>query len=154
MKKYVISFIVFVGVIVWGINLTMPANAAKKNSRGGGAEKQIKQADETISKLTKKFYTRALFSPEDSDNLITVKLTIDSQMDVSAEPALAPIYFKTGHLFKLREMNDEAIDCFQTILENFGDTVYAPKARQELREMGVDIKETLTINAPKSDFDF
>ena len=154
MKKYVISFIVFVCVIAWGINLTMPANAAKKSSRGGGAEKQIKQADETISNLTKKFYTRELFSPEDSDSLITVKLAIDSQMDVSAEPALAPVYFKTGHLFRLREMNEEAVDCFQTILENFGDTVYAPKARQELREMGVDIKETLTINANKNDFDF
>jgi len=35
---------------------------------------------------------------------------------------------------------DEAADCFQTILENFSDTPFAPKAVKELTKMGVKIQ--------------
>ena len=37
----------------------------------------------------------------------------------------------------------EAIVCYQTILENFGDTALAPKALKELNQLGVK------VNAPK-----
>ena len=39
-------------------------------------------------------------------------------------------------------MKAEAIDCYQTILENFSSTALAPKARTALEEMGV------TVTAP------
>ena len=42
-------------------------------------------------------------------------------------------------------MQPEAIDSYQTILENFQDTVYAPKARKILTDMGVEIKESLVM---------
>ena len=42
-------------------------------------------------------------------------------------------------------MQPEAIDSYQTILENFQDTVYAPKARKILTDMGVEIKENIAL---------
>ena len=44
-------------------------------------------------------------------------------------------------LLKKRNYKNEAIDCYQTILENFTDTAFAPKAKQELLKMGVKIEE-------------
>ena len=49
------------------------------------------------------------------------------------------MYFKAGNVYKLRNMTPEAIDCYQTILENFSDTALAPKARAALAELGVEV---------------
>ena len=46
-----------------------------------------------------------------------------------------------ANLYKAREYKQEAIDCYQTILENFPDTALAPKARQILTSMGVTVVE-------------
>ncbi len=143
MKKYFAILILLIGVIGWAINGTEPASAAKKNSKVKGAmdEKQIEALNTTINNLTKKFYTHELYSPRDSEDLINSKLQLDSQMDIAPETILAPVYYRLGNLFKLRGMKTEAIDCYQTIIENFSETAYAPKARTELKAMGVEIKE-------------
>lgn len=47
------------------------------------------------------------------------------------------MYFKAGNVYKLRDMKPEAIECYQAILENFGDTALAPKARAALEQLGV-----------------
>ncbi len=60
-------------------------------------------------------------------------------MLVSPDVALAPLYYKVGVLYKSRDMKDESIECFQTILENFGDTALAPKAAAQLKAMGVAV---------------
>ena len=58
MKKLVIIFLAFVGIAFWGMNLIMPADAAKTSkSKSGMGEKQIKELDTTVINLTKKFYT-------------------------------------------------------------------------------------------------
>lgn len=144
MKRYIVLFIVFVGFFGWLISVSLPADA-KKASRSKGAltEKQVEEINTTVTNLTKKMYTRELFSPKDSEDMIFSKIQLDMQMDVAPEPNLAPIYFRLGNLMKLREMKPEAIECYQTVLENFSDTAYAPKARAELKNMGVEIKENL-----------
>ena len=38
-------------------------------------------------------------------------------------------------------MKAECIDCLKTVIENFSDTAYGPKAREVLTEMGITIKE-------------
>lgn len=133
----------------------MPADAARTTkSKGGASEKQLKELDTTVINLTKKYYTRELYSPKDSEDLINAKIMADIQMDTSPSPSLAPIYFKLGNLFKLREMQTEAIDSYQTILENFQDTVYAPKARKILTDMGVEIKENITVEEIEEEEEF
>ena len=63
-------------------------------------------------------------------------------MLVATASELAPLYYKAGNVYKLRNMNTEAIECYQTILENFSDTALAPKARAALESLGV------TVTAP------
>ncbi len=145
MKRFFTVFILFVGLICWAVSATLPADAAKKAAKVKGAmnEKQIESINTTVVNLTKKFYTRELYSPRDSEDLINAKLQLDGQMDLAPETALAPIYYRLGSLFKLRSMKTEAIDCFQTIIENFSETAYGPKARTELKAMGIEIKENI-----------
>jgi hypothetical protein len=97
--------------------------------------------------LTRKIYGHALLSPEDNQKLIEVKIKLDNQMLVSPDLTLAPLYYKAGNIYKLREMKDEAISCYQTILENFADTALAPKSRSELKSLGVQVEEPV-VNVP------
>ena len=80
-------------------------------------------------------------SPEDNSNLVAIKIKLDNQMLLEPDPALAPLYYKVGCMYKMREMKDEATECYQTILENFGTTALAPKAYQALKDMGVDVTQ-------------
>ena len=128
------------------INYTMPADAARKNTKEKQEapkidEEQLKDMTQKIDLLTRKFYTRELYSPEDSDNLINLKLQLDEIMNITPEPVYAPLYYKLGTLYKLRGMDAECIDCLKTVIENFPDTAYGPKAREVLTQMGIEIKE-------------
>lgn len=115
---------------------------AKKGKKGGISEEDMTNMSTTVETLTKKMYAKSLFSPEDNGNLIDIKIKLDNQMLVAPDPSLAPLYYKVGLLYKSREMKDEAIDCFQTVLENFGDTALAPKSATQLKSMGVEVKAT------------
>ena len=128
------------------INYTMPADAAKKSAKEKQEapkvdEEQLKDMTQKIDLLTRKYYTRELYSPEDCDNLINLKLQLDSIMNTTPEPVYAPLYYKLGSLYKLRGMKAECVDCLKTVIENFSDTAYGPKAREVLTEMGIQIKE-------------
>lgn len=137
MKKLLVLFlmITLVGVI-FGVET---ADAAKK-SKGGISEEDMTAMSTTVDKLTKKMYGNGLFSPEDNENLIDIKIKLDNQMLIASDPSLAPLYYRIGNLYKAREMKDESIECFQTILENFADTALAPKAAAQLKTMGVEVK--------------
>lgn len=113
---------------------------AKKSKKGGISEEDMTAMSTTVENLTKKMYSRSLFSPEDNGNLIDIKIKLDNQMLVAPDPSLAPLYYKVALLYKSRDMKDEAIDCFQTVLENFADTALAPKAAAQLKSMGVEVK--------------
>lgn len=133
-KKIVLSTIV--GFLLLSA-ISLDVSAAKKSSKL--SKEAITEMSETIDKLTEKIYGRALLSPQDNETLIGIKIKLDNQMLVSTSTELAPLYYKAGNVYKLRDMKPEAIECYQTILENFSDTALAPKARTALESLGVTV---------------
>ena len=140
MKKVFLWLIV--GFLVLSA-ISLDVSAAKKG--GKISKEEVQQMSDDIDNLTKKIYGRALLSPQDNETLIGIKIKLDNSMLVATASELAPLYYKAGNVYKLRGMNPEAIDCYQTILENFSDTALAPKARAALESLGV------TITAPKAE---
>lgn len=140
MKKV---FLLLLLIIFCFAIFALDTNAAKKSKKGISDEEKT-EMETTIDDLTKKMYARGLFSPQDNANLISIKLKLDNQMLVSPDVSLAPYYFKLGILLKSRDMKEESIDCFQTILENFASTALAPKAMAQLKAMGVAVNTIAT----------
>ena len=138
MKKTLILLII--GMIVFSM-ATMDSQAARKSKKSATAITQddINAMSATIDNLTRKVYSNSLFSPQDNAKMIEVKIKLDNQMLISPDLTLAPLYYKAGNLYLAREYKKEAIDCFQTILENFPDTALAPKAAQALKNLGVEV---------------
>lgn len=117
--------------------ISLDVSAAKKSSKL--SKEAMTEMSESIDKLTQKIYGRALLSPQDNETLIGIKIKLDNQMLVSSSTELAPLYYKAGNVYKLRDMKPEAIECYQTILENFSDTALAPKAKAALESLGVTV---------------
>lgn len=137
MKK--LFALLLVGVFI-AVLFGLESVEAKKSKKTGISEEDITAMSTTVDNLTKKMYAKCLFSPQDNENLIDIKIKLDNQMLVAPDPALAPLYYRIAILYKSREMKDESIECFQTILENFADTALAPKAAAQLKSMGVEVK--------------
>ena len=139
MKRIILGVITFF-LLLSAISLDV--SAAKKSSKL--SKEEIAEMSETIDKLTQKIYGRALLSPADNETLIGIKIKLDNQMLMAVNPALAPLYLKAGNIYKLRDMKPEAIECYQTVLENFSDTALAPKAKAYLESMGVEVASPAT----------
>ena len=135
MKKIILSILTLFLLLT---AISLDVSAAKKSAKL--SKEDIAEMSDTIDNLTKKIYGRALLSPQDNENLIGIKIKLDNQMLMATNPALAPLYFKAGNIYKLRDMKPEAIECYQTVLENFSDTALAPKARAALEQLGVEVK--------------
>lgn len=118
--------------------ISLDVSAAKKSSKL--SKDAIVEMSDNIDNLTQKIYGRTLLSPKDNEVLIGIKIKLDNQMLVSSSSELAPLYYKVANVYKLRDMKNEAIDCYKTILENFSDTALAPKARLALEEYGIVIE--------------
>ena len=134
MKKIILTLITAFLLIT---AISLDVSAAKKSAKL--SKEDITNMSETIDKLTQKIYGRALLSPSDNEELIGIKIKLDNQMLMASNPSLAPLYFKAGNIYRLRDMKPEAIECYQTILENFSDTALAPKAKAALEQMGVEV---------------
>ena len=145
--KRVISFVLVGFFLISAICLDV--SAAKKSSKL--SKEAVQQMSDDIDGLTKKIYARALLSPQDNETLIGIKIQLDNQMLVATATELAPLYYKVGNVYKLRNMMPEAIECYQTILENFSDTALAPKARAALAELGVEV--TTPVESEESEED-
>lgn len=117
--------------------ICLDVSAAKKSSKV--SKEEIQQMSDDIDNLTKKIYARALLSPQDNEILIGIKIKLDNQMLVASATELAPLYYKAANVYKIRGMKTEAIECYQTILENFSDTALAPKARAALADLGIEV---------------
>lgn len=146
MKKF-FTFILVGFFLISAICLDV--SAAKKS--GKISKEAVQQMSDDIDNLTKKIYARALLSPKDNETLIGIKIQLDNQMLVATATELAPLYYKAGNVYKLRNMKAEAIECYQTILENFSDTALAPKARAALAELGIEV--TAPINTEENEED-
>lgn len=140
MKKVLTAIIPVILLLFFALNQALPADAAKNAKKKGVSQEFLDEYTENIDNLTKKIYERELYTPEDANKLIGLKLKLDEQMDILSEASFAPLYFKIGNIFRLRGEEKDAINCYQTILENFSDTAYGPKSRDILTEMGVEIK--------------
>ncbi len=138
MKKIILSILTAIFLIS---AVSLDVSAAKKGSKL--SKEAVQQMSDDIDNLTKKIYSRALLSPQDNETLIGIKIQLDNQMLMSPSTELAPLYYKAGNVYRLRDMKSEAIDCYQTILENFRDTALAPKAQAALEDLGI------TVTAPK-----
>ena len=145
-KKIILSTIV--GFLLLSA-ISLDVSAAKKSSKL--SKEAITEMSDTIDKLTEKIYGRALLSPQDNETLIGIKIKLDNQMLVSTSTELAPLYYKAGNVYKLRDMKPEAIECYQTILENFSDTALAPKARTALESLGVPVATPTTTEEDSSE---
>ena len=139
MKKVILT--ILAGFLLLSA-VSLDVSAAKKSSKL--SKEAITEMSDSIDKLTQKIYGRALLSPQDNETLIGIKIKLDNQMLVSPSTELAPLYYKAGNIYRLRDMKPEAIECYQTVLENFSDTALAPKARAALESLGV------TVAAPAS----
>lgn len=138
MKK-TLSLILF--IIITFTSFACTEALAKKSKKQAGIDpKQFEQLQEDVQYLTKKIYASSLFAPSDNEKMIEIKLLLDKAMLSSPDPTFAPMYYKAGIIYAAREFKDEAEECFQAILENFGDTALAPKARKELGKMGIEVK--------------
>ena len=135
MKRIILS--ILAGFLLLSA-ISLDVSAAKKSSKL--SKEAIAEMSDSIDKLTQKIYGRALLSPQDNETLIGIKIKLDNQMLMSSTTELAPLYYKAGNVYKLRDMKPEAIECYQTILENFSDTALAPKARAALEELGVKVE--------------
>ena len=131
--------------------ISLDVSAAKKSAKL--SKEEIAEMSDSIDDLTKKIYGRALLSPQDNENLIGIKIRLDNQMLMAANPALAPLYYKAGNIYRLRGMKPEAIECYQTVLENFSDTALAPKARAALEFMGVEVSKPVAEDSEESEAD-
>lgn len=129
--------------------ICLDVSAAKKSSKI--SKEAVQEMSDNIDNLTKKIYARALLSPKDNEILIGIKIQLDNQMLVATATELAPLYYKAGNVYKLRNMKPEAIDCYKTILENFSDTALAPKARAALAEMGVEVTAPVVTEEVEKD---
>lgn len=134
MKKFLV---ICVSILLLSSVVCLDVAAAKKTSKV--SKEAVQQMSDDIDNITKKIYSRTLLSPKDNEILIGIKIQLDNQMLVASATELAPLYYKAGNVYKLRKMNPEAIDCYQTILENFSDTALAPKARAALLELGIEV---------------
>lgn len=124
--------------------ISLDVSAAKKSSKL--SKEAITEMSDDIDKLTQKIYGRALLSPADNEILIGIKIKLDNQMLMASNTELAPLYYKAGNVYRLRDMKSEAIECYQTILENFSDTALAPKARVALEQLGVVVEAPKTVS--------
>ena len=143
MKNLIKSSIKLMAVILtvslfMGFIITPDAYAAKKKKKL--TDEEVTQITNTINVLTKKVYAAGLFSPEDNEKLIDIKLKLDTALESSASNKDFPgLYFRTGFVYKAREYKDEAIECFQTVLDVFPDSPYSLRAANELKKMGVKV---------------
>ena len=134
MKKILLS--ILTGFLLLSA-ISLDVSAAKKSSKL--SKEAISEMSDSIDKLTQKIYGKALLSPQDNEELIGIKIKLDNQMLMSPSTELTPLYYKAGNVYRLREMKPEAIECYQTILENFSDTALAPKAKTALESLGVTV---------------
>ena len=152
MKQALSLLVLFLFITALILNQVLPADAAKKAVKKKGVSQEfLDDITAKVDNLTKKIYEKELYTPNDANQLIGLKLQLDEQMDILSEASFAPLYFKIGNIYRLRGQEKEAISCYQTILENFSETAYGPKARDILTEMGVEIR--VPVETPEDEED-
>lgn len=139
MRKILALLLLF--AMIFSLANVDSVQAKKSKSAGGITPEELIVITNDVNTLTRKIYEASLFSPEENAKIAKIKMQLDDQMLIAPDPAYAPLYYKLGYLFKSRDYKDDAIECYQTILENFPDTALAPKSTKALAALGVVIKD-------------
>ena len=160
MQNLIINIFIVLSVVAFAFTVVFcnsdeaqAAPKSKKKVKASLTQEQLDDMNKKINTLTRKVYSNSLFSPQDNETMITIKLDLDDAMIKTVSPEYAPLYYLEANLLKKRNYKNEAIDCYQTILENFADTAFAPKAKQELLKMGVTIEEPQEETSEEEDFE-
>ena len=130
MKKAVLLTMLFLIIILQTSAFAAPTSTRRANLTPA----QMQTMSATLENFDLKIHTKSLFSPEENEELFVIKSKLDNQMSKKPDMSLAPLYYKAGNIFSAREYNKEAVECYQTITENFGSTIYAQKAKRELAQ--------------------
>lgn len=130
MKKIIILCL----ILILGLSTN-----AKTKKVSGLSEAQIVSINKTVDYITRKMYGGAFLSPSDTSTLIGIKIKLDDSMLIEPDTKYAPLYYKLGKIYQKRNKKQEAIECYQSIIENFPDTALAPKAAYALKQMGVNV---------------
>ena len=141
MRKILALLVLFAFIFCLANVDSVQAAKKGKKSAGGITQEELTAISSDVDTLTRKVYEASLFSPEENAKIIKIKMQLDDQMLIAPDPVYAPLYYKLGNLLKARDYKNEAVECYQTILENFADTALAPKAANALKAMGVAIKD-------------
>ena len=131
MKK----FFIILTILIIGLS----SYAEKSKQASVIPDEQLAYMSITIDHITEKIYGGSFLSPSDTKALISVKIKLDDNMLISPESQYEPLYYKLGKVYQIRGEKREAIECYQSIIENFSDTALAPKAAQELKKMGINV---------------
>lgn len=143
MKGFLAKVLTFTIIFTMiGLFIMSPNTASAKKGRAKKlTDAEITAITDTVDHLTKKIYAAGLFSPQDNEKLVDTKLKVDAAFQSSPTSLdFANLYYKLGFIYKERELRDDAIDCYTSILENFSDSPYALKAANELKKMGVKVQ--------------
>ncbi len=139
MKAFLVSIISV--ITVFNTLTTCPCAYAVKKS-AGLEEGEIEKVKENISNLNKKVHTYTLFSPEDSAKLVEVKMALNSLADGKiSDPSYAELFYNAAYILKEREYKQDAIQYFSVVIKNFPQTVYAYRAKNELKKFGIKFDE-------------
>lgn len=144
MKKILALLLLFSFIFCLANMDSVQAAKKGKKTEAGISQEEVTTLSATLDTLTRKVYSASLFSPQENAQIVQIKMKLDDQMLLAPDPSFAPMYYKLGNLLRAREYKNEAIECYQTVLENFADTALAPKAVKELKAMGVEIKDPAT----------
>jgi hypothetical protein len=112
------------------------ANSEADNKQATQSEvnEGITNANKVISELTKKIYAKSLFSPDDNNNLIELKLTLyDLWTKNPTNRELAKPMYETAILLRKRELIEEAKDFLVIVIENF-----PPDEEEEEETISID----------------
>jgi len=135
-KKRIICLLIFAAFCV-SLNANQQVFAAKAKKM---TQEEFTQLSNNIAFLTKKIYANGLFSPKDNETIIDAKEKLDTALlGGGGKYDLAQAYYKLAYVYRNREYRDDAIECYQTILENFQESPYYLKSVNELKKMGVKV---------------
>ena len=103
MKQLLSILIPVLLMLAVALNQSLPTYAARKEAKKKGVSQEvIDDITKKVDRLTEKLYERELYTPEDSRQLIALKLQLDEQMDVMSEASFAPLYYKIANIYRAR----------------------------------------------------
>ena len=83
MKQALSVLVLFLLIVALILNQALPADAAKKAVKKKGVSQEFLDDITTkVDNLTKKIYEKELYTPNDANQLIGLKLQLDEQMEI------------------------------------------------------------------------